>query len=476
MKAEPSASQSRQLSLRLDAYLRAMRERHLAELVDFLSIPSVSALPAHAKDVRRAAQWLADALLQAGARQSEVLQTGGLPVVLADWPAPDANAPTVLVYGHFDVQPADPIDAWRSPPFSPTLRESRIYARGASDDKGNLLIPVRAAEALAAVGGGPPVNLVFLFEGEEEIGSPNLPRLLAEHRDRLQVDAVLSADGIMLDSTRPTIALGFKGLLSLELEVSCADRDLHSGLHGGLAPNAATALSQILASLVSPDGAVLVDGFYADAAGLTESDRELIQRAGFDGEAYKSATGVSGFWGEPGYAPLERNWFRPTLDVNGVWGGFQGPGTKTVIPARAGAKVTCRLAAGQRPLEIAELVRRHIAAHTPQPARAEIHVLGSPSRAFVIERENPTVEIVRDALRGAYGCDPLDVRVGASLPVAGMIEDALDTKTVMLGWSMLDENLHAPDEFLRLESFDIGTRVYADVFQRLAILRRAGAA
>jgi len=447
---------------RVDAFLRAHRQRHLDALFELLRIPSVSALPEHAEDVRAAADWVVSELARAGATTASVVGTGGHPAVLGFWRAGRMDAPTVLIYGHFDVQPVDPIAAWTSPPFEPMIRDGRLFARGATDDKGNMLAPVRAAEALVATTGSLPLNLVFLFDGEEEIGSPNLLGLVRSRRDELRADGLISADGVMFDSRRPSVMLGFKGLLSIEVRVSTAAHDLHSGVHGGMAPNAALAIAQLIASLVAPDGTILVDGL-ATTGELSASQREQLAAMPFDAERHLAESGYDIFSGEPGHQPLERNWHRTTLDVAGIWGGFQGPGTKTIIPGQAGAKITCRLAPGMSPQRAAELLRAHLDRHAPPGATVNLDVLPAEAEAFDLDADDPVTAIVGRALHRAHGMEPLAVRSGASLPIAGMFERELGLRTVMLGWTMPDENLHAPDEFYRLESFDRGPRVYADV-------------
>ena len=449
------------------AYLIRERGRHLAELVEFAAIPSVSALPEHAADVREAAEWLARSLRRAGAPDVALVETGGHPAVIGHWPASIARARTILIYGHFDTQPAEPLDRWTTPPFVPTVRDDRLYGRGTSDDKGNLLIPVRAAEALLRVTGGLPINLVFLFEGEEEIASPNLPRLLAQHRASLQAEAVLSADGVMHDPDRPSLMLGFKGLLSLEIRVQTATEDLHSGIHGGIAPNAALALAHILASLSTPDGQPLVQGLDAGVEPLTDADRARGRAVIFDEEDYRRITGVERPWGDPRYTPLERNWYRPTLDIHGVSGGHQDQGIKTIIPATAHAKLSCRLARGQDPDIVAEALIEHIKSHAPTGAQVTTRVDAAAARAVSISPDNAVMRAVAGALHSFYLIEPLQVLTGGSLPVANMFEVVLGLPTIMCGWSMPDENLHAPDEFFRLENFDRGPRVYADIYRRL---------
>ncbi|MCA9967394.1 MAG: dipeptidase, partial [Anaerolineales bacterium] len=323
-------------------YLKQNEERFLSELFDFIRIPSISALPSHADDVVRAANWVAQRLTAAGVEHAAVLPTGGHPVVYGDWlHAP--NMPTVLIYGHFDVQPVDPIELWDSPPFEPRVENGRIYARGASDDKGGMLTPILAVEALLQSEGKLPLNVKFIFEGQEEIGSPQLPAFMAANRDRFACDLVASADGLQWTADEPSLVVGLKGLAALQIDVQTANGDLHSGLHGGAVPNPIHALVRILDSLRSPEGKIMVDGFYDDVVALSETEREQLTAVPFDETDYKASLGLDDLFGEPGYTTRERNWTRPTLEINGIWGGFQGEGTKTVIPNQAHAKITCRL-------------------------------------------------------------------------------------------------------------------------------------
>ncbi|CAA9578427.1 MAG: Acetylornithine deacetylase/Succinyl-diaminopimelate desuccinylase and related deacylases [uncultured Thermomicrobiales bacterium] len=452
----------------LDHFFAAERERHLAELADFLRIPSVSALPAHRDDMVRAAGWVAEQLRAAGVPQVETLPTAGHPVVWGAWPAAEPGAPTALIYGHYDTQPADPLDLWETAPFEPTVRDGRLYARGASDDKGNLLIPLKVVEAYRATAGRPPLGVVFLFEGEEEIGSPNLRPFLSEHRDRLRADVAISADSAMWSHEQPSVVLATKGLAGVQLDARGTSGDLHSGLHGGMAPNVLNALASLLASMRTPDGRITVEGFYDGVRPLTDEERREIAAAPFDEVAYKAALGADALVGEPGFSPLERNWARPTLDLNGMWGGFQGEGSKTVIPATAGAKITCRLVPDQDPARVIAAIEQHVRDHCPPGVTVKVTPAAGTARAYAIPRDHPALLATRDALRASYGREPLAIRVGGTLPITEFFKADLGLDTVCLAWEMPDENLHGPNEFLRLENFDRGLRVYANLFQRLA--------
>jgi acetylornithine deacetylase/succinyl-diaminopimelate desuccinylase-like protein len=318
-------------------YLTNNYDRFLAELLDFIRIPSVSALPEHAADVQKAAEWVANRLTAAGAEHVEIMPTGGHPVVYGDWLHASDDKPTILLYGHFDVQPPDPLDLWETPAFEPTIRDGRIYARGASDDKGGMITPILAVEALLQSEGELPVNVKFCFEGQEEIGSPQLNNFLAQHKEKFACDLVLSADGLLWGADQPMLVLGLKGLCALEIHVKGAKGDLHSGLHGGVLHNPIEALSKIIASLRTADGKIAVAGFYDDVVELSDDARAEIAKVPRNEEEYRQELGIPEFFGEPGYTTQERNWIRPTLELNGIWGGFQGAGSKTVIPSEAHA-------------------------------------------------------------------------------------------------------------------------------------------
>jgi len=451
-----------------DHYFRAERARHLDELATFLRIPSVGADPDRHDAMVHAADWVAAQLRQAGLASVEVVPTAGHPVVWAATPARDATAPTVLIYGHYDTQPADIADGWSAPPFEPTIRDGRLYARGASDDKGNLLIPIKAAEAFHATGTPLPVGLVFVIEGEEESGSPNFPAFLDQYRDRLHADVAISADSAMWGHDMPSLMLASRGSVSLQLDARGPNSDLHSGLHGGLAPNPLEGLATIIASMKSPAGAITIDGFYDDVRAPTESERAEIAAVPFDEAAYCRSLGIDTVVGEPGYRPLERNWLRPTLDINGLWGGYQGAGGKAVIPSEAHAKISCRLVPDQEPARVVVAIERHVRAHCPPGITIAVRPRGSGTRAYAIDPRHPALAAARDALRSAYGHDPLMIRIGATLPFAQFFKTKLGIDTVGLAWEMPDENLHGVDEFLRLENFDRGLSVYAALFGYLS--------
>jgi len=465
-----------------NGYLDARRGQYLDEYLDLLRIPSVSALPEHAGDVQRAAQWVAQRITTAGLEHVQILPTGGHPVVYGDWlhaqgstsdegmtstDKPAGAIPTILIYGHFDVQPADPLDLWTTPPFEPTLRDGRVYARGASDDKGNMLTPIFAIEALLRTEGALPVNLKVIFEGQEEIGSPQLPAFIAAHRDLLACDLVVSADSGQWAPDQPLLGIGARGLSGLQIDVRGAKSDLHSGVYGGAVPNSIHALAHILDSLHDAEGKILVEGFYDDVVPLTDADRAQIAAAPFDEAAYRSALGVSALVGEPGYTPLEQLGARPTLEVNGVWGGFQGEGTKTVLPAEAHAKITCRLVPDQDPERIYELVAAHVKRHAPPGVEVTVRALPGKARPYLMPADHWGNHAATDVLTDIYGVAPLYVRSGGSVPVYELFQNTLGVYSVGFGFGLRDEGIHAPNEFFRVESFERGPGAYCRLLHRL---------
>jgi acetylornithine deacetylase/succinyl-diaminopimelate desuccinylase-like protein len=449
-----------------DAYLSKQRERHLGELRDFLRIPSVSALPAHRPDIARASEWLAERLRATGVPEVRIMPTSGNPVVYGVWPARD-GAPTVLLYGHYDVQPVDPVALWQTPPFEPAIRDGRLVARGASDDKGSLFIPLLALEAIRSIAGGPALNLKFLFEGEEETGSPNLAPFLHEHRALLAADVTVSADGGQWDADTPSLALGNRGLTGLQIDMRGAATDLHSGTYGGAVANPLHALAALLAGMHDAEGRVTVRGFYDAVRTLGAEERRELAKVPFDEGTLRRELGITHFVGEPDYTPLERTWIRPTLEINGMWGGFQGDGSKTVLPNEAHAKITCRLVPDQDPDEIAQAVEQHVLRHAPAGVTVTVTRSKGKARPYLMPAEHPSLAAAARALRATYGKDPVRVRVGGTLPVSDLVRRELGTWLVFFAFGEPDNLVHAPNEFLRLQTFDRGTRAYVRFFDEL---------
>ncbi|NCC35450.1 MAG: dipeptidase [Chloroflexia bacterium] len=449
-----------------ESYLEAHQPRFVDELLSFLRIPSISAIPSHAADVQRAAEWVAARVAAAGLEHVEILPTGGHPVVYADWlHAP--GKPTVLIYGHFDVQPVDPVDLWTHPPFEPHIIDGKVYARGASDDKGNMLVPILALEALLQSIGHLPVNVKVFFEGQEEIGSPQIGAFLPQHKERFACDLVLNADGGQYSETEPAILVALRGGCGVQIDVKAAKMDLHSGLYGGVVMNPIHALVMILDSMRSRDGRITIEGFYDQIRPLTELDRARIAAVPFDPEAIMADLDLPDLFGEAGYTPQERAWARPTLEVNGVWGGFQDPGIKTVLPSMAHAKITCRLVADQDPERIVQLLQAHVARHTPPGVTATVTPLPFRAAPYLTEGDDPGNQVVREVLVDLYGREPYYVRSGGSIPVCSLFQQHLGVYSASLGFGLDDERQHSPDEFFRLPSFRRGQTAYCMTLERL---------
>lgn len=449
-----------------ETYLQTHQTRFVNELLEFLRIPSVSALPQHAADVQRAAAWAARRLTAAGIEHVRVLPTGGHPVVYGDWlHAP--GKPAILIYGHVDTQPADPLELWTTPPFEPAIRDGRVYARGASDNKGNILLAIVAVEAMLKTAGALPVNVKFFIEGQEEIGSPQIPGFLATHRDLFACDMVISSDSTQWAEDQPALWVGNRGLCALQIDVYGPASDLHSGVYGGAVQNPIHALVQVLASMRSPDGRIVVEGFYDGVVPLSEADRALIAQVPFDEQAYKAQIGVEELFGEPGYSTYERLWARPTLEVNGIWGGFQGEGIKTVLPREAHAKITCRLAPHQDPDRVVEAIIAHVEKHRAHGVKTIAQRLPGSARPYLMPVDHPGNRAAHAVLEALYGKPPFYVRTGATLPVSAMFLETLGAYTVSFGFGLEDEQFHAPNEFFRLASFERGQRAYCMLLERL---------
>jgi acetylornithine deacetylase/succinyl-diaminopimelate desuccinylase-like protein len=452
----------------LDAYCEANRERFVGELIEYCRIPSISADPAHAGDVRRNAEHLAQAAVAAGFTTAELLETAGNPAVYAER-IQDPMLPTVLIYGHHDVQPVDPLDEWTSPPFEPVVMGDQLLCRGAADDKGQVWMHLKAVEAHLRTRGGLPLNLRLVVEGEEEIGSVHFERLIGEHADRLAADLCVISDTAMHGPGQPSICVGLRGLVELEVEVTGPSRDLHSGEFGGAVLNPLEAMARILASLRDGrSGRVTVPGFYDDVDELSAAERAELAAVPFDEAAFRElAGGVPAVFGEAGYSTVERMSVRPTLEINGMWGGYQGPGQKTIIPARAGAKVTCRLVPRQRPEHIAAAVEAAILGAAPPGVRVRV-VRGSGSTPVVTPTDHPGVRAAAAAMRDVFGAEPVFTRAGGSIPPVEMFARRLGIPTVLVGVGLPDDRIHAPNEKFDLGQFHAGIRVLSRLWDQLA--------
>lgn len=437
-----------------ESYFKEQRDAHLNELKEWLTIPSISAMSEHKEDVQAAAQWLLNTLKRAGLENIELHPTAGHPVIYADYlHAP--GKPTLLVYGHYDVQPVDPLNLWTTPPFEPQIRDNKLYARGATDDKGQVFIHIKALEAILKQEGTLPVNIKLCIEGEEEIGSANLPPFLEANKDKLAADAVLVSDTSLLERGRPAICTGLRGLCSLEVVVTTASTDLHSGSFGGGVPNALHAIVSLLSSLHDDKGRVAVEGFYQGVPELSPLMREEFAKQGIDEEKIKESLGLETLYGEEGYSFVERVGARPTLELNGVYGGFQGEGSKTVIPKEANAKITCRLVGDQDPQHCLDAIEAHLKANLQAGAKLRIKQM-EKARAFNIDPSNPFLQTAADAYSKVYGTRALFTKDGGSIPIMESFARVLKAPVVLMGFGLDDENLHAPDEHFNLENFDKG--------------------
>jgi acetylornithine deacetylase/succinyl-diaminopimelate desuccinylase-like protein len=445
-------------------HLTAQRDAILQELIEFARIPSVSTDPRHRGDMSRAADWVAARLREAGPIAVRTFATAGHPVVYGEWLGA-RGSPTLLVYGHYDVQPPDPLERWHSDPFAPEVRDGRLYARGVSDNKGPMLIPIAVARSFFATGGALPLNLKFVFEGEEEVGSRNLEPFVAANREILQADMVLSADGAMWRSDEPSITIACRGVCALEVGLKGANRNLHSGRYGGSIANAAHAMAELIAGLHSANGAVAVAGFYDDVVALSEEERSGIAVLPFDEVRFRAEVGVPALVGEAGYTTLERQWTRPTLEVNGMWGGYQGEGSQTVTPNEAHAKVSCRLVPDQDPDRIRELVARHLEAHVPEGVTLTVGGERHAARPYRIPSDHPGLRTAERVLEEVYGKKPLRVRMGSTLPVADLFKRILGLDTVFFSFSTTDEDFHSPNEFFRVSRLHEGLEAWARYWQ-----------
>ncbi len=450
----------------VDAYLAASAGRRLARFIDFLRIPSISGIPEHAPDCRRAAEQLAGDLGGVGLEVIEIAETGGHPIVYAEWlGAP--GAPTVLLYGHYDVQPVDPLDEWEAAPFEPLVRDGRILARGASDDKSNITVALAAVEALLATRGALPVNLKLVFEGEEESSSVHLDPWLAANAGRLAADVALVADAGFFEGNLPAITVGLRGICAAEVHVRGPVQDVHSGVHGGTIENPINVLATIIAALKGPDGRIRIPGFYDDVVALAPADREALAALPFDAEAYRAGLGVPALAGETGWTTLERRGARPTLDVNGIWGGFQGEGSKTIIPGRASAKLTCRLVADQDPERVFALLHDHILAIAPPGVRVEVLSLGG-GRPTLTPTDHPATQAYARALEATFGRAPVYVRDGGSVPVAASFASIVGLPVTVMGFMPPNGNFHAPNEWMDLANLEGGVRALVRFFDEMA--------
>lgn len=441
-------------------YIKDNRERLIGKLNEFLSIPSVSTDSKYKNDVHRAADFIVTYLNDIDFNKVEKQETNGHPLVYAEYNGAGPDAPTVLFYGHYDVQPVDPIDSWESDPFKPEVRDGRLFARGSSDDKGQVFMHLAVFEAYMKTEGAIPINVKVCIEGEEEIGSENLYDILHEKKDQFQADFAVISDSGMAERNQPTILYGLKGFTGIEITVNGPDHDLHSGMYGGAVRNPIMALSHILASMKNEHEVITVDGFYDGVEPLTDEERKLMEHA--PGEDFVESTGIPETVSEEGYTAKEHTMGRPTFEINGIYGGYQGEGTKTIIPSSATAKVTCRLVPGQDPEKVQQLLEDHVNNVAPSGVTVEVKKEKLSAKAYKVEPTHPLIKKAASSYTKAFGKETVYLRMGGSIPVVEWIEEIYDIPIVLLGFGTPDDRLHSPNESFPLDSFDKGmeTLVY----------------
>ncbi len=453
------------MSAATDSFVRENEERLLDELKDFLRIPSISTLPDHRNDIDRAAQFVAESLRATGMENVEIIPTGKHPLVYGDWlHAP--GKPTVLCYGHYDVQPADPLELWTTPPFEPALRDGNLYARGSADDKGQMYMHVKAVEALRAVNGTLPLNVKFLVEGEEEVGGVSISKFVAENPEKLKADVALVSDTALYAEGMPTLCIGLRGLIYLEVDATGPARDLHSGLYGGAAPNAVFGLIELLAKAKNPRGVIQIPNIYQDVEPPAPAEQESWARLPFkEKEFLKKEVGSAKLTGEPKFSVLERVWARPTLEIHGIAGGFTGAGSKTVIPAKATAKVSIRLVPKQDPDKVVESFRQFVKKYTPKGIQTEVRVL-SASPAVMVDPDHPAIQVAAKAFSDIFQQPTVFIRSGGSIPIVGDFANHLGIPTVLMGFGLPDDGLHSPNEKYRVENYYKGIMTIAHFFEQ----------
>ncbi len=450
-------------------YVEINKERFIYELIELLKIPSVSADSKYKADVHRAAQIIQKRLIEAGVDNAEVLSTEGHPVVYAE-KIIDKSFPTVLVYGHYDVQPPDPLELWDLPPFEPVIRDNKIYARGASDDKGQLYMYIKAFEYMMSEK-ALPCNIKFMIEGEEEVGSANLDKFIRENKDKLSADIIVLSDTTIIANNTPSITVGLRGLSYMEVEVTGPNRDLHSGIYGGAVANPINILTRMIASLHDEDNHITIKGFYDDVAEVSASERDEMAKAPFSLDEYKKELGIADVYGEKGYSTIERTAIRPTLDVNGIWGGYTGEGAKTVIPAKAYAKISMRLVPYQSQEKIVELFTQHFKSIAPPSVQVKVTSLhgGDPA---VTPTDSIAYQAASMAMETTFGVRPIPVRGGASIPIVALLKKELGLDSVLLGFGLDSDAIHSPNEHYGIFNYLIGIETIVHFFENYAQLSK----
>jgi acetylornithine deacetylase/succinyl-diaminopimelate desuccinylase-like protein len=451
-------------------YIEANKDRYLEELKDFLRIPSISNEEANKDDVRKAATWLESHLKNIGLENVTVFETEGHPIVYADWLKAGDNVPTVIIYGHYDVQPVDPLELWTDQPFEPVVKGNKIYARGSADDKGQIFIHIKSLEAHLKNNGKLPINVKILFEGEEEIGSVNLEKFIEVQKDRLKADYVVISDTSMYTDNLPSICYGLRGLCFMQIDLVGPNKDLHSGSFGGGVNNPINVLAEMINKLKDDKGKILIDGFYDDVMNLTEKEREEFKRLPFDEKEYMKDLNVVELFGEEGYTTVERVSARPTLDCNGIWGGYQGQGAKTVLPSVAGAKISMRLVPNQDPDKVAKLFENFIYKIAPKSVKVKVTSLhgGKPSVTAI---DTPAIKAAVTSLKKAFGVEPVFFKEGGSIPIVNSFKETLGADAILLGFGLPDDNIHSPNEKFDLGNFYKGISTVAYYYEELSKIK-----
>ena len=446
-------------------YLEENRDRYLSELKEFLAIPSVSSQTDHTNDMRRCAEWIAQELHRIGMQNIQILDTPGHPIVFGEWLGAPGK-PTVLLYGHYDVQPVDPVELWTTPPFEATIRDGNLYARGSTDDKGQIFAHFKALEAYMKNGGCLPMNVKIIVEGEEEIGSDHLDDFVKQHKDLLKADLVLISDSDMFAKGVPSVCYALRGLAYMEIEVTGPNGDLHSGTFGGTVHNPIQALTEMIASLHDKDGRITIPGFYDDVRPLTKAERLAFRKLPWNDKKYAKSLGVKELYGEKGFSSIERRWARPTLECNGIWGGYIGEGAKTVLPSKAYAKISMRIVPNQSSVKAAKLFEKHLKKIAPKTISLKVRNLhgGEPA---ITPIDSPGVKAAVAALERGFGKKPLYQREGGSIPIVVQFKNLLGIDTVLLGIGLEEGNAHAPNEYIDLNNFFGGIRTFAHFYNEL---------
>ncbi len=452
-------------------YISGNGENFENQLKEFLKIPSISTNPENVKDMRTCAEFVEKEMNSVGLENVKIMDTPGHPVVYGEWLHAGEDKPTILIYGHYDVQPVDPVELWTDPPFSANIKEGKIYARGAVDDKGQVFIHFKSLESHMKNNGSLPVNVKMLIEGEEEIGSVNLEDFIIKNKEMLKCDYVVISDTGMIDNETPSICYGLRGLAYMQVEVTGPNRDLHSGEFGGAVDNPINALAHMICKLKDDKGKILIDGFYDDVIKLSDNEREEYKKLPFDEVKYKKDLGIEELFGEEGYSTLERDSARPTLDCNGIWGGFQGEGAKTVLPSKAYAKISMRLVPDQEPEKIEKLFTEYINKITPKSVKVKVKSLHG-GKGAITPIDSPGMEAAAIAMEKGFGKKPLFTRGGGSIPVVSSFQSILNAPTILLGFGLPDENIHSPDEHFNLINFHRGILSISHFYNEIAKIKK----